>query len=331
MVIERSLRGAFTDDRLRAGARAALRTLDGTATSVEPIPRGNNKQTAIVRFETRGPVVVQLCTEAARLRTEATLLSLIRDRTGVPVPPVLGAGEHGNVTYLLTAYVAGESLHERLVTVAPAVRTMLARSFGSYLSQLHEAFPFDGYGRLETPGERSPPGDSLSPVRKDWTEWFREYGLGAVDRLPEAFNPLQSGLREVVNQPAMAERPQARLYPWDFRPGNTLVADNRVTAVLDWEAPLATPASLSVAKAEYLVADWYVSDPAPLRAAFRTGYERVRPYPDVPTAHRVAAIAASAVDSAGRVTNPRYPELGRERAVTFHRESLETALAETDG
>lgn len=328
---ERSLAGAFTDDRVRAGARAALRTLDGTPTSVEPIPRGNNKQTAVVRFETRDPVVVQVCTDAERLRTEATLLSLIRDRTGVPVPPVLGAGEHGSVTYLLTDYVAGEDLHERLVTGAPAVRAMLARSFGSYLSQLHEAFPFDGYGRLEPSGGRSLPGDSLSPVREDWPEWFREYSLGAVDRLPAAFDPLRSDLRAVLDQAAVAERPQARLYPWDFRPGNALVADDRVTAALDWEAPLAAPASLSVAKAEYLVADWYVSDPAPLRTAFRTGYERVRPYPDVPTAHRVAAIAASAVDSAGRVTNPRYPELGREGAVAFHRDALETALAGTDG
>ena len=328
---ERPLESAFTDGRLRAGARAALRTLDGTATSVEPIPRGNNKQTAVVRFETRGPVVVQVCTDAERLRTEATLLSLIRDRTGVPVPPVLGAGEHGSVTYLLTEYVAGEDLHERLGTVAPAVQTMLARSFGSYLSQLHEAFPFDGYGRLETPGERPPPGDGLSPVRADGTEWFREYSLAAVDRLPAAFDPLRADLREALDQPAMAEHQRARLYPWDFRPGNALVADDRVTAALDWEAPLAAPASLSVAKAEYLVADWYVSDPAPLRAAFRTGYERVRPYPDIPTAHRVAAIAASAVDSTGRVTNPRYPELGREEAVAFHRDSFETALAGTDG
>ncbi|MFC4407228.1 phosphotransferase family protein [Haloarchaeobius iranensis] len=324
------LEDAFTDERLRAGARAALRALDGAVTAVEPIPLGNRKRTAVARFEMRGPVVVQVCTESTWLRTEATLLSLIRDRTGVPVPPVLGAGEHDGVAYLLTAYVAGDDLHERFTAVDPDVRTLLARSFGSYLAQLHDAFAFDGYGRLETPGAFSPPGDVLSPAHEDWADWFREYGLRAVDRLPAAFDPLRSELRGLFDDRPIEGRPQARLYPWDFRPGNALVADDRVTAVLDWEAPLAAPVSLSVAKAEFLVADWYVNEPAPLRAAFRTGYERVRPYPDVPTAHRVAAIAESAVDSAGRVTNPRYPELDREGAVAFHRDALEAALAGTD-
>jgi hypothetical protein len=320
---------AFGDERVRAGARAALRTLEANVTAVEPIPRGNRKRTAIARFERRGPVVVQVCAEVRWLRTEATLLSLIRDRTGVPVPPVLTAGEHDGVAYLLTAYVAGDDLHEQFTAADPDVRTLLARSFGSYLAQLHDVFLFDSYGRLESPGEFSPPGDVLSPACEDWEEWFREYGLGAVNRLPEEFDPLRSDLRGLFDQPAIDGSPQARLYPWDFRPGNALVADDRVTAVLDWEAPLAAPAPLSVAKAEYLVADWYVSEPAPLRVAFRTGYERVRPYPDVPTAHRVAAIADSAVDSARRVTNPRYPELDREGAVAFHRNSLETALAGT--
>jgi len=107
--------------------------------------------------------------------------------------------------------------------------------------------------------------------------------------------------------------------------GTVRIADDDVTAILDWEAPLAAPASMSVAKAEYLVADWYVTEPESLREAFRSGYESVRPYPSIPTTHRVAAIANTAVDSSGDVTNPGYPELGREEAVAFHRTALEAA------
>jgi aminoglycoside phosphotransferase (APT) family kinase protein len=325
------LEDVVADERLRGAARAALRTLEATATSVELIPRGNRKRTAIARFETRDPAVVQVSTEPSWLRTEATLLSMIGERTGVPVPPVLAAAEHDGAAYVLTAYVPGDDLHERFTATDTVSRQLLARSFGSYLAQLHDAFPFDGYGRLETPDECSLPGDSLSPASENWAAWFRGYGLRALRRLPEEFDPLRPDLRGLLAQPATERTPQARLYPWDFRPGNALVADDRVTAVLDWEAPLAAPASLSVAKAEYLIADWYVSDAASLRTAFQTGYERVRPYPDIPSAHRVAAIAESAVDSAQRVTAPGYPELTRGEAIAFHRRSLEAALAGTDG
>jgi hypothetical protein len=70
-----------------------------------------------------------------------------------------------------------------------------------------------------------------------------------------------------------------------------------------------------------------VTDPEPLRRAFVAGYEAVRGYPDVRPAHRVAAIADSAVDSTGAVTNPRYPELDREEAVAVHREALANLLS----
>lgn len=49
-------------------------------------------------------------------------------------------------------------------------------------------------------------------------------------------------------------------------------------------------------------------------------------YREVRPDHRAAAIADSAVDSNGVVTNPDYPELDRERAIRFHREALAELL-----
>jgi hypothetical protein len=129
-------------------------------------------------------------------------------------------------------------------------------------------------------------------------------------------------LRAVFAGQSRDQSPPARLFPWDLRPGNAVVADGRVTAVLDWEAPMAAAPALSVAKAEYLVAGWYADHPEPLRTAFVEGYETVRDYPAVRPVHRVAAVTDSAVDSTGAVTNPGCPELDREAAVAFHRETL---------
>jgi hypothetical protein len=46
----------------------------------------------------------------------------------------------------------------------------------------------------------------------------------------------------------------------------------------------------------------------------------------VPRAYRLAAVVASAVDSRGEVTRPRYPELTGEAAVAFHRDRLRAWL-----
>lgn len=317
---ESLLAAAFDAEPLRTAGAVALDTIDATPVEVKPIDRGRRKQTAVARFADRGPVVVQVCTERTWLRTEAALLGAIRRRTFVPVPPVLAAGTHDGVAYMLTAYVAGDDLHEVFASVGDETRRDLARWFGTALARLHEAFRFDGNGRLTLSD-----GTFVSDGR-DWEAWFQGYGRRAIDRLPPEFDPLQDDLRALVAVSPGTD-PVARLFPWDFRPGNALVADDSITAVIDWEAPLAAAPALSVAKSEYLVADWYVTDPEPLRRAFRDGYAEVRPVPTIRPAHRAAAIAESAVDSAGDVTNPRYPPVDRDESVAFHRESLEEVLA----
>jgi aminoglycoside phosphotransferase (APT) family kinase protein len=309
----------FGGGPLRAAAEAALAEIDVSPLEVEPLDRGNRKRTAIARFEGRGPIVIQVCPESTWLRTEASLLGKLRRRTFVPVPPVLAAGTHTGVAYTLTAYVPGDDLHERFVTFDADVQCDLVRWFGRALARIHDTFEFDGYGPLVLSGDR------FTTARADWAAWFREYAREAIDRLPSAFDPVRDDLNAMVaNAPTTA--PQARLFPWDFRPGNALVADGSVTAVLDWEAPIAAAPALSVAKSEYLVADWYAADPDPFRRAFREGYASVRPYPSIDPAYRVAAIAESAVDSSGTVTNPRYPPVGRDESVAFHRDALVSLL-----
>lgn len=314
------LAAAFETEPVRAAGAVALESIDDTPTDVQPIDRGRRKRTALVRFVDRGPVVVQVCTERTWLRTEAALLGAIRRRTFVPVPPVLASGTHDGVAYMLTAYVAGDDLHKVFASIGERARRNLARWFGTALARLHEAFRFDGHGRLAFSD------DTFSSEGRDWGPWLREYGKRAVKRLPGAFDPLRDDLQVLFADPPRTA-PEARLFPWDFRPGNALVADGSITAVVDWEAPLAAAPALSVAKSEYLVADWYVTDPQPLRRAFRDGYTTVSSLPTVQPVHRAAAIAESAVDSSGDVTNPRFPPVGRDESVAFHRNALEDVLS----
>jgi len=311
----------FADDGFRRAAAAGIDAVTTERpTTVDPLGRGNRKRTTLVRFAERPPVVVQLCERRSWLETEATVVRRLRERTTVPVPPVLADGVLDDVAFLVTAYRPGADLHERFATFDRPHRRRLSRAFGRYLAAVHDAFRFDGYGSLTVEdGE-------LSAGATDWDDWFTEYGRSAVAALPSAFDPVRDGLLALFADRAGGESPPARLFPWDFRPGNAIVRDGEVVAVLDWEAPLAAAPALSAAKAEYLVADWYVSDPEPLRTAFVDGYESVREYPTVRPAHRAAVIADSAVDSTGTVTNPGYPERDHEAAVDFHRTALADLL-----
>lgn len=289
-------------------------------TAVESPPQGNHKETVVAHYADRPAAVVQLTDDPATAHVEATLLSAIRARTDVPVPRLLSRGSLGSRGYLVTEHVAGANLHERFADCDADARRRLARRFGASLAALHDAFRFEAAGplALDATGRLTATGPSAD-------EFARQYASEGVAALPSAFDDRRDAIED-----ALADRPERdrapRLFPWDLRPGNALLADGDIAAVLDWGDPLAADPALAVAKVEHLVANWYVSDPAPLRQAFRAGYESVRPLPDVSVADRTTAVVQSAVDSNGTVTRPRYPELTGDDAIEVHREWLDEWL-----
>lgn len=313
-----------------------------TVTETTPLDRGNRKQTTVVRFADADPVVVQQSTDSDAIQTEVRLLDAIADRTSIPVARPLASSDDG---WFVTPYVVGSDLHEQFSALSAADRQRIVERFGRSLAQLHDAFEFEAYGSLSANGHGLQTsqsddgriaggidlvpngGDPLAPAA-DWEAWLRAVGEAAIGRLPTEFDDLRSTLRAAVAG-GVDQSSAPRLFPWDFRPGNALIDGGELAAIVDWEGPLSADPALSYAKAEYLVADWYVprEQADVLRSAFRRGYESVREPPAIEAAHRVAAIASTAVDSRGVVTNPGYPPVDRDSAIAFHRESLRRALS----
>lgn len=288
---------------------------------VEAVSLGNRKDTYLVRPAGGQTVVVQTSDDASSLQTEATLLKRISAETSVPVPAVVASGLIDGRGYLVTRHVDGENLHYQFANLGPEPRRSLAAAFGRHLATLHETVQFEAFGTvshadgcLQIAGEQG------------WESWFAAYANAALERLPDDFDGVRDALEGAVAGHEGTADPTPCLFPWDYRPGNAVVQDGTLAAILDWEEPMAADPALSVAKAEYLVADWYVEETEPLREAFREGYRSVRPFPQVEPAHQIAAIASSTVDSRGVVTNPRYPELDRESSVEFHLTALRSAL-----
>ena len=338
--------------------RIAGRVRPGAAVErVDPVDAGNRRRTVVVRFSGADPAVVRILADPEAARTEAHLLAAIEERTSVPVPTPLGSGTVDGEGWLATRLVDGDDLHRSFTGLDPAARARIARSFGRYLAELHDAFRFDAYGPLTAaggelavdsggdpaaaagggPGAVATGDGGIDPAAEgapgEWRSWLAAFGRASLARLPAEFDAVRADAAALFEGQDDGSAPVPRLFPWDFRPGNALLADGRVAAVLDWEAPLAAPPALSVAKAEYLVADWYVGreEAESLRAAFRAGYGSVRERPSVGPGHRVAAVASTAVDSRGAVTNPGYPPVPRPDAVRFHRGTLKRELRDRRG
>lgn len=290
--------------------------------SLERPRQGNYKETVVARYAEGPDLVVQLSGDPEATRVEATLLAAIDERTSVPVPTLVDHGRLAGRAYLVTERVAGADLHERFVSLDPDRRQAITRRFGEILAELHEEFPFETAGPVSIDANGSLGADGRS-VAADFTA----YAESSLAALPDAFDDLRPALAGALDPPQMPRSP--RLFPWDLRPGNALVDDGHLAAVLDWGAPRASDPALSVAKTEHLVCRWYGTDPGPLLAAFQAGYDAVRPLPDVPVAYRLVAVAASAVDSQGLVTRPHYPERPGADAVAIHRAWLAEWL-ETD-
>jgi len=312
------------------------RALGATPATVTAPPTGNSKRTALVSLRDGREVVVQYRARQRPLDAEVAVTRAVAERTDVPVAPVLAAGTLTDpaVSYFVTRRVPGDDLHERFAALPAADRERLARTLGRHLASVHEAFAFDAPGRVAPRG-----GDLVVPGPRPAGAFYREYLDRALADWPESLRDLGPRV-----EAALADRlddlpaDDIRLFPWDYRPGNVIVRDAEggptVAAVLDWGEPLAAPAGLSAAKAEFTLADWYVradADVRALREAYRAGYREVRPFPGAGgDAFRLLGIADSAADSRGEVTRPRYPVVDAETAVAFHRERIGAALSRLD-
>jgi len=287
---------------------------------------GSSKRTAIAALDDGREVVVQWRpTDEGGLGAEPLLARLVAERTAVPVAPVVATGTHRGRAYLVSERVEGRDLHRAIVDLAPTAATRVVRSLGRSLGLLHAAFPFAAAGRVIERDGRLAVADPA-----DARAWLREYVERGLKRLPPGLADLEPAVARLLDEhlPGLPADTPVALFPWDLRPGNAIVRDGRLVALLDWGDPLAAPPGLSLAKTDYLTTDWYFEGGRVerLRAALHDGYRQAAPlppdYPERRPLYRVAGIVRSAVDADGAVTRPRYPMVGPDEAVAFHRERL---------
>ncbi|TVQ28292.1 MAG: aminoglycoside phosphotransferase family protein [Spirochaetaceae bacterium] len=180
--------------------------------------------------------------EQELLETEVTVLTLLRDE-GLPVPQVLAQGEN----YFIMDYVSGQSLETASATVRDAERMAIDHEFGTLSARINRVrgtrfgrFRRDHCARDTWPGAFAAMIEDLLCDAADMNvrlpvtpDEVREYCCKGESELSQVSSP--------------------HLVLWDLHPGNIMVKDGRIEAIIDcdralWGDPLMEHAFRSSAR-----------------------------------------------------------------------------------
>jgi aminoglycoside phosphotransferase (APT) family kinase protein len=147
------------------------------------------------------------------MTTQATVMTAAL-KAGVPVAPIVAAGEHDDRQYIIAEWMEGEALPPRMLRDPELAegRGRLMEDCARALAGIHRIDP-EGLGLVEM--------DRLGTYR------------AVLDTMGEPRPVLELGYRWLVeHQPAPGPR---TVVHGDFRLGNLLVGRTGLQAVLDWE------------------------------------------------------------------------------------------------
>ncbi|WP_135819896.1 phosphotransferase family protein [Halostella litorea] len=202
----------------------------------ETIPTGPSwnpaTRTVGVRFTDGRRAFLKAMTDGngSRVARERAVIEFVGARCDVRVPTVLASNPEGEVPYLATAPIPGESVVAAWHDWTDAERATAARQVGRALAGVHAA-TFDGHGHVDG-GDA----EGLTVESKPWTdvlvdtiETLRE--LSPSDRFDHRFDDVVAAVE--ANRDVLDDVPATLLHGDPAKP-NCIRGDDDV-ALLDWE------------------------------------------------------------------------------------------------
>lgn len=245
-------------------ARELARGLYGESVRVEPFARSNNP---IVRIEAPGGVRILKLARAdaeARIAKEVVLIDRVA-RAGIPVPRIEHAdptGQECGRAYLVM-HDAGAQTVLDVAGRSDAHSMQLFSDMGRIHSAIHE-ISFEASGDIGAEGIIEADQGALVEALRSWAGQLVDEGLlsrADVDRFRTATIPDPTG---------------TSLCHGDFHAVQCVVQDDRITAVVDWEAAWSGNPGIDLAFTHAYL-DFYASKP--LRKSYLEGYTEHRDLP----------------------------------------------------
>ena len=177
-----------------------------------------------------------------RLAQEKDLLQRIAGL--VPVPGILAFGELDGFVYQVQAFIAGQKLHTLWRDLSPNAQEGIVAELAAHMQMLHK-LRFSDYGYLHLPDQRC----------ASWPEFLTgqfKQSCAEIETLKIPIDPalldLASAYFEQHEHVLAAGVPT--LVHGDLWPGNILVENGRITAILDFEFAAYAPADFELLKLE---------------------------------------------------------------------------------
>lgn len=230
---------------------------------VEPVAESYSSLVRILTLEGGERLVLKIPFVRRKLHRE---LYALRELQGdLPVPQVVDcwmADDEGPGALLL-------SLLPGAVITGP-VSGELAANLGALLARLHR-HSLGWYGDVYDPAERSPAG-WWATLRRTYESWqplcAQVMPRDLLQRARDHYDRLYASLPE-PDGPCLLH--------FDYRPGNVLVEENRITGLIDFESSRGGSGGLDFVKIQNEVWDVWPGT----REAFLRGYGSIRPVPEL--------------------------------------------------
>jgi aminoglycoside phosphotransferase (APT) family kinase protein len=181
----------------------------------------------VVRIGTRPNSFARLADEAERMQRVAGLM---------PVPRILAMGQYRGRPYQIQQFIQGEKLHHVWRGLSPSERERIMAELSGYLRSLH-GLRFAEYGRAC--------GDSVGYA--SWMAYYESAWQNTLAEIETLDIPIPREILALALDYVQEHRHVLRgakpvLVHRDLWPGNILVRDGSVVAILDFELSVQAPA-----------------------------------------------------------------------------------------
>ena len=243
--------------------------------------------------------------------TEARLLSIVGERTGFPVPDVLGAVDvHGDLRapFFLMNSLPGETVHRRDIgSLSDEALKRVARETGQYLAELHTIDAVDEFGAIDC--DRTEPLTGGRPTGgieqltvadacESWPTLIREQidevlSYHETTRFGDLTSEIRTALLDGVDELSGPFAPVLGRIDHGLHNVRIDPETGEIKAMLDWGFTLAVPSAYDFICVEHVLSasDWSMVPDVPnrrevVREAMLAGYRSERPAPNGLGDHR---------------------------------------------
>lgn len=208
--------------------------------------------------------VVKVCTneknEIGWFRAEPEIYRMISEKTSVPSPNVIFkdfSEERCENCFYVMEKLPGKNPDKIKQELSRETLGKIIYQYGEILGEIHNSTSFDHYGLLEADE------NGHLETEDDAEKWGRSLE-GKIDAWKDIIqedweNPIEIDTPKQAIREKVPEDPGATLIHSDNRLDNLLIQNDRITGFIDWSHPATGHNEYDLARAEYLLIDWDLS------------------------------------------------------------------------